>query len=83
MISSAQLVNRLTELLESGAKIYPYGGGRSVKYHAKYVVADETIGPISSSNLARKCFDRTCDFLLVRHEQEVAAILQACFRMER
>lgn len=73
-------LNRLAGLLESaGAKIYRYGGGPLVKYHAKYVVADDTTGLISSSNFTHKCFERTCDFLLVSHEAEVVNGLQNLF----
>lgn len=73
-------LNRLAKLLESaGAKIYRYGGGPSVKYHAKYVVADDTIGLISSSNFTHKCFKRTCDFLLVTHEPEIVSGLKDLF----
>ena len=77
---SRKRLNRLAEFLNSaGAKIYRYGGEPSVKYHAKYIVADDTTGLISSSNFTRKCFESTCDFLLVSHEPEVVGGLKDLF----
>ena len=32
-----------------------------VKYHAKYLVADDGPAVVASLNLTRKCFERTCD----------------------
>lgn len=72
-------LNRLAELLESaGAQVYRYGGP-FVKYHAKYVVADDTVGLVSSSNFTHKCFKSTCDFLLVTHEPDVLRGLKDVF----
>ena len=77
---STKRLNRLAEFLDSaGAKIYRFGGEPSVKYHAKYIVADDKIGLISSSNFTRKCFESTCDFILVSHEPEVAGGLKDLF----
>jgi len=72
-------LKRLADLLESaGAGIYRYGGP-VVKYHAKYIVADDTAGLVSSSNLTHKCFKSTCDFVLVTHEPEVIHGLKDLF----
>ena len=63
---------RLKELgkyLESmGAKVHPYSDP-VVKYHAKYLLADDGPALITSLNLTGKCFSSTCDFILVTHDQ--------------
>ena len=72
-------LKRLADLLESaGAGIYRYGGPVA-KYHAKYIVADDTAGLVSSSNLTHKCFKSTCDFVLVSREPEVIHGLKHLF----
>lgn len=50
-----------------------------VKYHAKYLVADDGPALIASLNFTRKCFERTCDFVLVTHDPEVVSGLQKLF----
>jgi phosphatidylserine/phosphatidylglycerophosphate/cardiolipin synthase-like enzyme len=59
---------RLKELgayLESmGAKVHPYSDP-VVKYHAKYLLADDGPALIGSLNLTAKCFGATCDFILI------------------
>ena len=73
---------RLKELgayLESmGAQVHPYADP-VVKYHAKYVVADDSTALISSANLTAKCFGATCDFILVTHDRDVISGLQQLF----
>jgi len=49
------------------------------KYHAKYVVADERIAIVTSLNFTPKCFERTCDFLLVTRDAAVVSGLTALF----
>jgi phosphatidylserine/phosphatidylglycerophosphate/cardiolipin synthase-like enzyme len=43
----------------------------SVKYHAKYLIADDRVGVVASLNLTRRCFNQTCDFLVVTECREV------------
>lgn len=50
-----------------------------VKYHAKYLVADDALAQVASLNLTRKCFRRTCDFLLTTRDPEVVAGLTRLF----
>jgi cardiolipin synthase len=72
-------LQRLAELLESaGAQVYRYNGP-FLKYHAKYVVADDSIALLSSSNLTHKCFERTCDFLFVTRDAEIIAGVKNLF----
>ncbi len=47
-----------------------------VKYHAKYLVADEGPAIVASLNFTRKCFRRTCDALVITHDPVVVADLR-------
>jgi len=47
-----------------------------VKYHAKYVVADEGPAVVASLNFTRKCFRKTCDGLVITHDPVVVADLR-------
>ena len=42
-----------------------------VKYHAKYLVADEATAIVTTLNPTRKCFTRTWDAVLVTHDASV------------
>ncbi len=42
-----------------------------VRYHAKYIVADDGPACIASLNFTRKCFDATCDFVLMTSAADV------------
>jgi phosphatidylserine/phosphatidylglycerophosphate/cardiolipin synthase-like enzyme len=76
---------RLKELgayLESmGAKVHPYADS-VVKYHAKYLLADNGPALIGSLNLTAKCFTATCDFILITHDPEVVAGLRELFEVD-
>jgi cardiolipin synthase A/B len=63
-------------LQDSGASIQAYSDP-VVKYHAKYLVADDGPAIVASCNFTRKCFERTCDALVVTHDPAVAASLRA------
>jgi cardiolipin synthase len=74
-----QRLSRLAELLASaGAEVCRYNRP-TVKYHAKYIVADDTTALVSSSNFTHKCFKTTCDFLLVGHDPQVINGLKNLF----
>lgn len=62
----------------SGARLHRYADP-VVKYHAKYVVADKGPALVASLNFTRRCFERTCDFLLVTHDPAVVSGLQRLF----
>jgi len=53
-----------------------------VKYHAKYVVADDHTALVSSLNLTEKCFDRTADFIVVTRETDVVGALRQLFETD-
>ncbi len=74
-------LKNLWMLLESmGAQLQRYSGAR--KYHAKYVVADDGPALVASLNFTRKCFVKTCDFLVVTHEPAVVAGLRRLFESD-
>ena len=77
-----QKLKELESFLSSlGAHVtrYPTFG---LKYHAKYIVADDDTALVTSLNFTRKCFTRTCDFVLVTHDREVISSLSALFESD-
>ncbi len=64
-----------------GAKLHRYADP-VVKYHAKYIVADDGPALVASANFTRKCFTSTCDFLLVTGDRSVVTSLQRLFRAD-
>jgi phosphatidylserine/phosphatidylglycerophosphate/cardiolipin synthase-like enzyme len=64
-------------LLEHGIAVRRHAG--SLKYHAKYIVADETTALVTSLNFTAKCFERTCDFLLLTKDAKAIAGLAGLF----
>jgi cardiolipin synthase len=48
-----------------------------VKYHPKYLVADEGPAVVATLNFTKKCFKKTCDALVVTHDPAVVAGLRA------
>ena len=72
----------LSSYLESmGAKVHPYSDP-VVKYHAKYLLADNGPALITSLNLTAKCFGATCDFILLTHDPGVVAGLRELFEVD-
>ncbi|HJZ98898.1 MAG TPA: phospholipase D-like domain-containing protein [Candidatus Solibacter sp.] len=76
---------RLKELgayLESmGATVHPYSDP-VVKYHAKYIVADDGPALIGSLNLTSKCFAATCDFILLTYDPGIISGLRELFEVD-
>src|SRR6185503_6943322 len=61
----------LTALLNSlGAQVLPYRH-QVVKYHAKYIVADDGPALVTTLNFTRKCFESTRDFVIFSQDPEV------------
>jgi phosphatidylserine/phosphatidylglycerophosphate/cardiolipin synthase-like enzyme len=74
---------KLWKALEAtGAAIFPYTDP-VVKYHAKYLVADDGPAMVSSLNFTRKCFNKTCDAILVTHDPAVAGGLRQLMAADR
>jgi len=72
-------LKELAALLEStGAHVHRYSGPVQ-KYHAKYMVADDKVALIGSLNFTRKCFENTCDFMLITHQPDVVSSLNGLF----
>src|SRR5262245_54605126 len=64
---------RLWNALErTGAAVHAYTDP-VVKYHAKYLVADEGPAVVASLNFTKKCFGKTWDALVVTHDPEVVS----------
>ena len=54
-----------------------------MKYHAKYLVADEGPAVVASLNFTRKCFRKTCDALVITHDPAVVAGLRQLWTADR
>jgi phosphatidylserine/phosphatidylglycerophosphate/cardiolipin synthase-like enzyme len=70
-----------TYLESMGAKVHPYSDP-VVKYHAKYLLADDGPALITSLNLTAKCFGATCDFILLTYDPGVVAGLRELFDVD-
>jgi cardiolipin synthase len=68
-------------LEEMGAIVTRYADP-VVKYHAKYVVADEATAIVTTLNPTRKCFSRTWDAVLVTQDPSVVKGLLTLFRAD-
>ena len=64
-----------------GAEVHRYAGAQT-KYHAKYIVADDGPALVASLNLTRKCFDKTCDFIVVTHDPGLVSGLIRLFEAD-
>jgi phosphatidylserine/phosphatidylglycerophosphate/cardiolipin synthase-like enzyme len=62
-------------LEQTGASLHSYTDP-VVKYHAKYIVADDGPAIVASLNFTNKCFTKTCDALVVTHDAAVVASLR-------
>jgi cardiolipin synthase len=64
-------LRKLWEALErAGVAVQPYTEP-VVKYHAKYLVADDGPALITSLNFTKKCFAKTCDAIVITHDPAV------------
>jgi phosphatidylserine/phosphatidylglycerophosphate/cardiolipin synthase-like enzyme len=69
-------LERLWDALEpTGATLHAFSDP-VVKYHAKYLVADNGPAVVASLNFTRKCFTRTLDAMVVTHDPAVVHGLQ-------
>jgi cardiolipin synthase A/B len=64
-------------LVEHGVEVRRYAGG--MKYHAKYLVADEREALVTTANITKRCFTRTCDFAFITQDAAVVSGLSALF----
>ena len=69
-------LEKLRESLDAtGATVRTYTDP-VVKYHAKYVVADDGPAVVASLNFTRKCFRKTCDGIVITHDPAIVADLR-------
>jgi phosphatidylserine/phosphatidylglycerophosphate/cardiolipin synthase-like enzyme len=69
-------------LEETGAALHSYTDP-VVKYHAKYLVADDGPAIVASLNFTKKCFKKTCDALVVTHDPAVVDGLRRLWAADR
>jgi cardiolipin synthase A/B len=75
-------LNELWSVLEGmGATLCRYADP-VVKYHAKYIVADDGPALVASLNFTRKCFTRTCDFVVTTFDPAVVGGLRRLFEAD-
>jgi phosphatidylserine/phosphatidylglycerophosphate/cardiolipin synthase-like enzyme len=79
---SKKHLKQLRKLLKHlGAEVQRYADS-VVKYHAKYIVADDGPALVASLNFTRKCFEDTCDFVLVTHDANLVGGLIQLFEAD-
>jgi phosphatidylserine/phosphatidylglycerophosphate/cardiolipin synthase-like enzyme len=66
----------------TGASVHPYSDA-VVKYHAKYLVADDGPSIVASLNFTKQCFKRTIDAIVVTHDPAVASGLRMLMEADR
>src|SRR5262245_11944441 len=72
-------LQKLWGALEEMGVVVSWYADPVVKYHAKYLVADEGPAIVTTLNPTRKCFTRTWDALLVTHEPGIVGSLTHLF----
>jgi len=78
----SELKKLCAALEQTGATVHAYHDP-VVKYHAKYLVADDGPAVVASFNFTRKCFERTCDALVMTYDREVVEGLKALMAADR
>lgn len=69
-------------LEETGATLHAYTDA-VVKYHPKYLVADDGPAIVASLNFTKKCFRNTCDALVISHDPVVVSDLRRLWTADR
>jgi cardiolipin synthase len=69
-------------LEQTGASLRAYTDP-VVKYHPKYLVADEGPAVVASLNFTRKCFRKTWDALVITHDPAVVSGLRRLWTADR
>jgi phosphatidylserine/phosphatidylglycerophosphate/cardiolipin synthase-like enzyme len=76
-------LRKLWQRLEAtGASVHAYNDP-VVKYHAKYLVADDGPAVVTSLNLTKKCFAKTCDAVVLTHDPTVVSGLRQLMASDR
>jgi phosphatidylserine/phosphatidylglycerophosphate/cardiolipin synthase-like enzyme len=79
---ATKLAKLVSKLEKGGATVHAYRDP-VVKYHAKYLVADDGPAVVASFNLTRKCFEKTFDAAVITHDPDVVAGLDALMAADR
>jgi phosphatidylserine/phosphatidylglycerophosphate/cardiolipin synthase-like enzyme len=81
--SGRKKLRKLRAAIEAtGASVHAHRD-HVVKYHAKYLIADDGPALVASLNFTRKCFAKTVDALVVTHDPAVAAALRQLMAADR
>jgi cardiolipin synthase len=76
-------LRKLWQLLEgTGATVHAYTDP-VVKYHAKYVIADDGPALVASLNFTKKCFAKTCDAIVLTFDPAVVDGLRQLMATDR
>lgn len=67
---------------ETGATVHAYADP-VVKYHAKYLIADDGPALVATLNFTRKCFARTWDALVLTYDPDVVSGLRHLMAADR
>jgi phosphatidylserine/phosphatidylglycerophosphate/cardiolipin synthase-like enzyme len=73
---SAKKLAKLRKKLDAAGALVRIYADPVVKYHAKYLVADEGPAIVASLNFTKKCFSHTLDALVVTYDPAVVAGLR-------
>ena len=69
-------------LEETGVSLHAHADP-VVKYHAKYLVADDGPALVASLNFTRKCFAKTIDAIVITHDPDVVSGLHDLLAADR
>jgi phosphatidylserine/phosphatidylglycerophosphate/cardiolipin synthase-like enzyme len=75
-------LKKLWGALEEMGAVVTWYADPVVKYHAKYLVADEKTAVVTTLNPTERCFSRTWDCLLITNDPSVVRGLLALFRAD-
>jgi cardiolipin synthase len=75
-------LNELWSVLEGMGAVLCRYADPVVKYHAKYIVADDGPALVASLNFTRRCFTRTCDFVVTTFDPAVVGGLRRLFEAD-
>jgi phosphatidylserine/phosphatidylglycerophosphate/cardiolipin synthase-like enzyme len=75
-------LKKLWEALEEMGAVVSWYADPVVKYHAKYLVADEGPAIVTTLNPTRRCFSRTWDAVLITHDDAVVRSLLHLFEAD-
>jgi cardiolipin synthase A/B len=75
-------LNELWSVLEGMGAVLCRYADPVVKYHAKYLVADDGPALVASLNFTHKCFTSTCDFVVTTFDPAVVGGLRRLFEAD-